>query len=154
MEQAPFREAEVRPKCAFCHELTDGTTACPRCGRPLCAQHQVGGRVFVATEHGEVDPGERRCASCEEEFWRSMARAQRQATRAFWAGGVLFITGCVVAGVLNTLGGGYAAGWASLPYGSPLALALIFGAYSLRLHRVVRRTRRRFLKERTPAPRR
>jgi uncharacterized membrane protein len=146
-EQAPFREAEIRPRCAFCAEL--GTTACPRCGRPLCARHQVGGRVFIAGEHGAAAESERRCATCEEEYSGMVADAERRARRARRVGYVLFLVASMASIALAVVARGW---WVELLFAILLVSVFPFSSYWRRF-RVIRRSRRRFLEERAAAPR-
>jgi hypothetical protein len=127
---APFRQAELRTRCALCHELTDGAT-CLRCGRPLCAQH--------------LPPPDRRCAPCEEQFARDLERAQRRARRVFWTAGAVYISLCAVGGVLTWRQDSWPT-WAGALFGiSPVGVAVAFLVYSVRLQRTARRSRRHFL---------
>jgi hypothetical protein len=142
--EGPFRQAVIRPTCALCGELTEVSTSCPRCGRPLCAQH--------------VPPGaERRCTPCEEVYAETLRYAQRWSRRALWVGGAVFIAACAAAGMFGGLDGLFpreneSAGHdlVVLLLGTPVVLAIAFGAFSVRLHHVAKRCRRRFLRERAP----
>lgn len=80
MTSMPYRQPEFSELCTDCK--AEATSACPRCGRPLCEQH--------------APPDDLRCVDCEATFDHSIRRNSRLSV-AF--GLVLWLTAMVLIAV-------------------------------------------------------
>ncbi len=119
-----YREQALMPVCGECNELA--TSACVRCNRPSCEQHDSG--------------ADTRCIECETEFIRRLSSVNAKT-------GIAAVIVSAVCGVVLAVAGGAFFRTTNYPAILNLFLALPIGAWSLRAITPAR-TRTSFLKER------